>query len=218
MTEVTLFIFLALLPGFISTLVISSNITHKRIETFYFFVYSAILGVFSYAFYEFAKKISITVINIVIKKKITYQGLTIWSLLNPDNGQWSIEKNEILIASLFGVLIGIIITAGINHKILNRVLRRIRVTSKYGDESLFYYFLNSKDIEWVYVRDEENSRIIQGIVQSFSESSECQELLLHNVSVYSNDKKAKLLYKVPSLYLSFPYGKLQIEKIPEENF
>lgn len=98
----------------------------------------------------------------------------------------------------------------VNFKLLNRVAQRLRVSDKYGDENLYHYFLNSKEIEWVYVRDIENNLTFQGCVVSFSENAVCQEIVLRDVVVYRFSDSAKL-YSMEKLYLSRELGKLLIE-------
>jgi hypothetical protein len=152
-------------------------------------------------------------VGLIIKKN-----LSIWSLLGNDAKKWSLNINEILIACIFGIIIAFILIALINHKIINKLLQKIKITTKYGDESLFYYYLNTKEINWVYIRDEEKHRIIQGRLHSFSESSTYQEILLYDVTVFNNKRKPDELYKVPSMYICYEYGKMHIEQIPKENF
>lgn len=218
MTEVALFIFLALIPGFVSVIIILNNIVHKKIEVIYFFIYSSILGLSSYLILGTFRKIFILISNYINKSSHDTNDLSIWSLLSIDNKQWKIQIHEVAWASVIGIFLGIILVALIHHKILNRFLRFFRLTTKYGDESLFYYFLNSKDIDWIYIRDCENDRIIQGRVQSFSEYGKYQEVLLYNVRVFNNERNSELLYSVPNMYLCFEYGRFQIEKIPDEMF
>lgn len=218
MTEIALFIFLALIPGFIALLIISTNIVHKKFENIIFLIYSSILGLFSYVMFDVIRHLYQFVMCCIFNKQISLNTLTIWTLLNIDNKQWKIDINEIVFTSLISILLSIIVIYFINHKIINKFLKLINATTKYGDESLFYYFLNSNDIDWVYIRDTKKEQIIQGRVESFSEYGNYQEVVLYNVSIFSNDKKAKLLYTVPNLYLCYECGTMQIEKIPEENF
>ncbi len=91
----------------------------------------------------------------------------------------------------------------------------MRVTLKYGDENLYSYYLNLKEVEWVWVRDPINDLTYQGKVSQFSENKSIQELVLSDVSVYSY-LNSKLQYEVPSLYLTKKHGEMIIEAVPSE--
>jgi len=60
---------------------------------------------------------------------------------------------EIFFASIFAFFIACLVSAGMNYKILTRFAGYFRISNKYGDENLFYYYLNNKNIDWIYVRD-----------------------------------------------------------------
>ncbi|MBQ5546456.1 MAG: hypothetical protein H7707_03085 [Acetobacter sp.] len=97
------------------------------------------------------------------------------------------------------------------HKLLSRVLRRIGVTKKFGNEDVWQYLLNSRTpgMEWVDVRDVENKIIYSGFIKCFSETEKTRELFLLEVIVYQADSvningECKELYRVPQMYISRP--------------
>lgn len=211
-------LFLAIIPGFIAMTIILDNIITKKFKPFNFVLYSIIIGFLSYLFLDYIEKYGSIVLNCLFHTQIAYNKLAIWSLINVNTTTWTINLKEVILSSIISLIISVIIIIFINHKFINRFLRYIHMSYKFGDESLYYFYLNSNLIEWVYLRDHENALIYQGQVQSYSEDGKYQEIVLSNVSVYNNEKIAELLYKVPSLYLSREYGKITIEQIPQDLF
>ena len=68
---------------------------------------------------------------------------------------------------------------GINHwKLINRFSKLLLLTNKYGDENLYSYFLNAKNVNEIYVRDIANNLIFHGQVNSFSETDNIKEIVL----------------------------------------
>jgi len=55
----------------------------------------------------------------------------------------------------------------VNYKIFHKFAQKLLISQKYGDENLYSYYLNAKEIDWVYVRDFERKLTYQGRVISF---------------------------------------------------
>ena len=109
-----------------------------------------------------------------------------------------------------------LISTGIDHyKLINRFGKWIKLSNKYGDENLYSYFLNAKEVEEVYVRDVENKLTYHGFVNSFSETDEIKELVLLDVVVYDYETSQKL-YSLDKIYLSKSKENLIIE-LPYKN-
>jgi hypothetical protein len=100
-----------------------------------------------------------------------------------------------------------------NHKILNKIAKKVGVSTKFGDENLFSNYLSSGDIYWVYVRDHATNQTYEGQVRSWSETNNIQEMVLSDVTVYVYETSEKL-YSLPSLYIARPAGTFVIEAIP----
>lgn len=106
----------------------------------------------------------------------------------------------ILFVSVIGMLLAVV-AAGLKYKkVVNRLGRWLRVTNRFGDETVWDYLLNSPNIGWVYVRDHKYNLAYLGYISKFSDSNEYRELLLEEVSVYSN-LNGKKLYDLDGLYL-----------------
>ena len=113
-------------------------------------------------------------------------------------------------ASVVSIFVGLISTGIDHYKVVNRFGKWLRLTNKYGDENLFSYFLNAKEVEEIYVRDIENNLTYHGLINSFSENDEIKELVLIDVAVYEY-KTSKKLYELDKIYLSKSKENLIIE-------
>jgi hypothetical protein len=128
----------------------------------------------------------------------------------------SIDFWEILKVSLLSIATGYLVTALINHKILNKIAKFLRVSKKFGDLDVWSFIMNSKNIEWVIIRDIEVNLMYEGWVELFSDSTEEDELLLRDVRVFENSS-GRELYQTPGLYLPRKREKITIE-FPEMEY
>lgn len=124
----------------------------------------------------------------------------------PDHPFPTDEKDHHLAQALAAVVL--------DHKFINRIALKFKVLNKYGDEYLFSYFLNSDEAECVYIRDKEAGYTYEGLIESFSEGENIQEVVLTNVKVY-NFSESEYLYDVPRMYISQEPGRFAIESVPE---
>jgi hypothetical protein len=215
MSELAISIFILIIPGILSLIIISDLVIHKKWEPFFYSLYAIVLGIISYgALQLFAWCLDIlraTFYSIPISFSI----LSIWDLNLAKEMRFNVI--EILLSSLLAFPLAILICFVINKKIIHSAAVKIGITQKYGDESLFYYFLNSKQVNWVYVRDIDRELVFEGQVKSYSEDDKKQEIVLVNVTVYTYYSPTKL-YETESIYLAREHGKFHIELIPGESF
>jgi hypothetical protein len=118
---------------------------------------------------------------------------------------------EILWALVIGVTLAIAWLYFAKYKILTRFLQTIGATKKYGDEDVWDFTFNSRDVavEYVHFRDLEHKFVYAGWVNSFSESDKVRELVLLDVIVYDFDGGE--LYRTPRVYLARPPDAIHIE-------
>lgn len=126
---------------------------------------------------------------------------------------------ELLNTCLFGIVSGLFVTKMVQDKWVHKLARRYKISNKFGDENLYTRFLNSKEVDWVWVRDRRTDLIYEGDVQAFSETDGMREIVLSDVKIY-NSKKPENFYEVPYIYLTFSQNEFIIElpstKIKEE--
>lgn len=108
------------------------------------------------------------------------------------------------------MLIGFIYAGLDNYKIINRIGKFLKLTTKYGDENLYSYFLNANNVNEVYVRDIANNITYHDMVDSYSETNEFKEMVLRDVKVYDY-ATSNLMYELDKVYLSRPKDDIIIE-------
>ncbi len=198
------------LPGIIAFIVIERLNSGKEIKFFKSIIYSFILGFICYGFYNLLMSL--------IKLDIYYK-CSFFSILSQGDIK-EINFNEILLVSVIAVFIGYIATYLIRYKILHKIAHLIKASSKFGDQDVWSYIMNSKseDLGWVVIRDIKNNLVYEGWISAFSDGSEKDEIFLKFVKVYQNST-GDFYYKVPALYLStkkenliFEFPKINNEK------
>ena len=134
------------------------------------------------------------------------------AILNPSE----IEKtkiNPLVIAeaSGIGVLQGLLITLNLRYQAVLKLLQRIGITGRFGDEDVWTLLLNSTATDnYVTVRHRDNGLIYQGYVSGFSSGGEGRELLIINVLVFNADTVERV-GEIPFLYLSFKEDEITLE-------
>lgn len=200
-SELTLKLILLLIPGSIACIIYERLTIHKQWNSFKFVTNAILFGALSYLLAQIS-----------------------FSICNPDESFKSFWENlptkeipydVIIKASLISIVIGLAATGIDHYKLINRFGKFIHLTNKYGDENLYSFFLNAKDIEEVYVRDIKNNLTYHGLISSFAENDEIKELVLLDVVVYEYET-SKELYKLNRIYLSMSKDNIIIE-LPKIN-
>ena len=201
-----------LIPGIIAA-VISDKITvHSKWNSFKFSLYAMILGLSAYA------GLQLIFYAVDIFKACSFN-VPSWSHLNVWNSAISekhkIVASEVVYAAILSLPTAFFASFLINYKVFNKFAQGLKVSSKYGDENLYSYYLNAKEIDWVYVRDIENNLTYQGRIESYAENDHMQEMVLYDVTVFRYQDSVQL-YSVPTIYLTKEMGKFIVEAIPKE--
>jgi hypothetical protein len=216
MNDLAVAVGIILFPGLIACVICDKITVHTvKWESFKYGVYSFVLGVLCYvllqaislAWWQVAK---LFVPPLALPDRI----LKVWSFAVAQKG--AVEIKEVLAATALSPIVAAVAATIVNYKLLNRVASRLRISQKYGDENLYSYFLNSPDIDWVYVRDKTQGLTYQGRVVSFSENDHMQELVLSEVTVFGYDSSDEY-YSVPHLFLAKPVGAFVIEAAPAKS-
>ena len=212
MNEIFIAIGIILFPGIIATVIADKIIVHvKPWDSLKYGIYSFILGVFCYLSLQI---IAWTQALLPEPFQILYPlrgPLDSWNIISNSKS----DLGEIFGATILSVPIALTTAFVINHKIFHRIANKLGVSGKYGDENLYSFYLNSKEIDWVYVRDFERKLTYQGRVFSFSETDKIQEIVLSEVTVFGYDDSDEY-YSVPTAYLCRTLGSITIEQIPND--
>lgn len=195
LSALALKLILILIPGGLATLILEKLTTYLKWEPFKFIINSILLGGLSYL-------LSDLIFYILYADNIQKFWLTFTS---NDIPFW-----EIIRATGVSVFVGFGASWVVNKKLISRSARKFNIADKYGEENLYSYFLNSKEVSEVYVRDIANNLTFHGIVDSFSENEQISEITLRDVKVYKYDDSS-FLYKMPKVFLSRPKNCIFIE-------
>lgn len=186
---------LILIPGGLATLILEKLTTYLKWEPFKFIINSILLGGLSYL-------LSDLVFYIFCAEDIK----NFWLTFTSNN----IPFWEIIRATGVSIVIGFFSAWIENNKMITRFARKFKIADKYGEENLYSYFLNSKEVTEVYVRDIPNDLTFHGIVDSFSENEQISEITLRKVKVYRYSDSA-FLYDMPKVFLSRAKNAIFIE-------
>jgi len=206
-----------LFPGILSAIVADKITVHSKWEPLKFGVYALCLGILSYVTLQ-TLAYGYNCIEYLQKDKsvlnnIEWYTLNIWSIVVDEKP--SIVPWEIVVATLLSIPVAFFSSFLINYKIFNKIAKKISITAKYGDENLFSFYLNAKEVDWIYIRDIEANITYQGQVISYSENEKIQEIVLAKVTLFKYEDSEEL-YSVPSIYITKEMGKFIIEAIPPD--
>lgn len=207
-------IIIILIPGIISTN-IYRKLTFRAnpIDNFKDGLSAIVLGVFSYVMLQFAFNLKIFLSNMCFQTQKSFVILNTFENISLTN---NIPYKEVFYSSLVSIFVGFVAAFVDNKKIINRMGGCLKVSNKFGEENLYMKFLNSPDIDYIYIRDTLNKLTYFGYVESYSESENFKEIVLGNVSVY-NYPECDFLYDVDKIYLCFPVNSVIFELAKDAN-
>ncbi|MBY0482135.1 MAG: hypothetical protein K2Q21_12315 [Chitinophagaceae bacterium] len=194
--ELTIKLIILLIPGAIASLIFEKLTIHKKWNSFQFVANSILFGGISYLFAQLA-------FNLCGSEQ---SFANFWSNLPSKE----IPYEAVIKAIVTSVLIGFICAGLDNYKIINKIGKSLKLTTKYGDENLYPYFLNANNINEIYFRDIKNNITYHGMINSFSETDEFKEIVLSDVKVYDYSSST-LMYELDKVYLSRPKDDIIIE-------
>jgi len=189
-SELTFRLLLIFIPGFLFLYSIRKFTKDKEFNAFEVFTYALIAGLFCYSLlggiYTLTGKGS----------------LSVWSIFTFSEAEITIDKFEILFASIISIGLAMLYVLTHRKKWLYKLLLHMGITDKYGDDSTYYTFLNQEDVDQIYIYDFELNLIHQGQILSFSENNDTLEVLLIGCDTYDNVTMNKVLENKET-YLTF---------------
>lgn len=130
---------------------------------------------------------------------------------------------EMFWASIVSIFLSYFFSYLYNRKSINLIARKIGVSNRFGDEDVWHFFHNAdpkeKNDGWIFVRDHKQNLVYYGSITYWSESEKERELIISEVSVFSNDDSEKL-YEMDHIYICRAKDDLTLEVpkfTPEEN-
>lgn len=195
-SELTLKLIILLTPGAVASIIFEKLTIHKKWNSFQFIANSILFGGLSYLFAQLAFN--------SFRHDNSFDNF--WSNLPSKE----IPFEAAMKALIMSIFIGFVCAGLDNYKIVNRIGKFFRLTTKYGDENLYSYFLNAKNVNEVYFRDVPNNITFHGMINSYSETSEFKEIVLRDVKVYDYTT-SEFMYELDKVYLSRPKDDIIIE-------
>jgi len=196
------FLFLAL-PGIISNRLFKSLIGGATKKDWEDLVEILIFSVINYSLLGWA-------IELLQNYGYPLQSLTFIQAAIDD--KTPIVWQEIVFASLIGVVIGLLAAYVERFNLINKIGLFIGASTKYGYGDVWNNFNLNFSEKWVFVRDHKVDLAYYGAIFVYSDvrNSKERELILKEVDVYSN-VSGEFLYKCDVIYLSRSYDDLTIE-------
>jgi len=215
-SDLTLKLIIILIPGALSARIIQKVTVHKTWSDFQFTVNSILLGVASYLLlqviyscYKFSESLFCNQSFIFASNS-----LKVWQGIQEKG---AIPYLEVFCSSITAIIVGLLVSWLDYNKIINGLAQKYKISNKYGDEDLYSYFLNAKEIKEVYVRHLKHKLTYHGYVDSFAEADSIKELTLRDVTVYSYPESQEM-YTLSYIYLSLSREDVIIEYLkPETN-
>lgn len=209
-SALTLKLIFLLIPGAVAAIIYKRlTVRPKEGSDFMFVMNSILFGIFSYVLLQ------LTVFGCMLFcntfKEAEHYDYSVLKVFGKLSDATIIPYLEIIGGTFFAVILGLIITLIDDRSYLYKIAKHMKISNKYGEENLYSYFLNSPDIDWIYIRDIKNKLTYKGGAVSFSETPEFKEIELVNVSVF-NYPESEFLYEVERLYLCLSKDNLIIEK------
>jgi hypothetical protein len=123
-----------------------------------------------------------------------------------------IGPRDVLFASLWALSLSVAWSWLANRNIFFLLMRKLRVTRKFGNESLWEYWLTRADAtsEYVNCRDSETKLTFAGFVRAYAGTAEHRELVLEQVRVFDSESD-DFFYETPRVYLCRKSGAIQLE-------
>lgn len=212
MNQLVVTLIVILMPGIIANVICDKIAVHSTWSSFKFSLYAFVLGMSCYVCLQiiyYAHDYT----HAASFSEMTFSHLKVWSASVADNPK--IPAIEVIFATIISLPISLIAAFFINHKIFNKIATGLGISTKYGDENLFSYYLNANEIDWIYIRDIDKKLTYQGRIVSYSENDLIQEIVMSEVTVY-NYEDSEELYSIPTIYLTKPLGVFIIEAVPLE--
>lgn len=212
MNELAIAVGVVLFPGLVAAVICDKITVHSpRWDWFKYSIYSFVFGMSCYLLLQALIYFWNGTVGCALQRPVTSPTLVVWALATTQRR--AVAASEVLWATALSPLVAALAALAVNRKLINKTAQAIGLSSKYGDENLFSFFLNAQELDWVYVRDISNKLTYQGRVVSFSEADDMQEVVLSEVTLFDYETSDEL-YSVPLLYLSKPRGTFIIEAVP----
>jgi hypothetical protein len=211
-SALTLRVLLLFFPGVLCAMLVDALTVHRERTAAQFLTHAFVLGLTSYLLLYFGQW---TCVGLAYALPLP-QPLPVTFLNALLDEKLRIAPGEIALAAAIGVLLGTGVSAGVNHRILFRIGRKLHVTRRRGSPDLWSHVLNFEQTNWVSVRDLDHGFTYVGWVRDYSEIVDLAELWLLEATVFESATGTKL-YEANALYLGRDPRSITVEVLPTDS-
>src|SRR5690242_2155775 len=148
-SDLTIRVLLLFFPGLICCKLVDNLTVHKERTTAMFVVHSFILGISCYLLLYLIAWLAVEG-NKLVRRVLIFDVTFFDSLTNREAElQWS----EILMTAALAFPLAFVVSFFAERKLIHRFAQLMGVTKKFGDLDVWDFMLNSREVEWVVVRD-----------------------------------------------------------------
>jgi hypothetical protein len=209
-SKFTIGIIFIFLPGIVALLISERLTNHSERKPYELVVYALTIGCAAHLIYGVLQPLANVVLLLVRLSVQLEKDRWLDLMLTTDVKQVAIQGQVVAFTAIIGVFLGFLVARAANNSWIHRLARYLKVSNKFADIDVWTYLMNSGNIEWILLRDHANNLAYQGYVMAFSSEEDPREILLGDVTVFTNDSSQKL-YDVKSTYLSFAKENVAIE-------
>lgn len=211
-SDFTLRIILLFIPGIVCMTIVNQLVEYEEQKIFDYIVKTLICSFLAYSLVSVCAEIIDLIIYILHYYSLTNytSDLKVIFLDCLTNKELGISFFEIIITSVLSIPLAFFISWFLNKKKLFRIAQDLHCSNKFGDIDVWSYIFNSDKSFYVVIRDHDHNLMYQGFATAFSKSHKDNELLLLNVSVYTNNE-ATHLYDIDMMYITRDSSNLTIE-------
>jgi hypothetical protein len=160
-SALTLKLIFLLTPGAVAAIIYKRlTIRPKEGSDFMFVINSILFGMFSYVLLQLTIFGCMCFCNHF--KDAEHYDYSLLKVFGKLSDSTVIPYTEIIDGTFFAIILGLVITWIDDKSYLYKLAKKLKISSKYGEENLYSYFLNSPEIDWVYIRDIKNSLTYKG--------------------------------------------------------
>ena len=209
LSQFTLGLIFIFLPGVLALMVSERLTEHPERKPYELFAYALVLGCVSHLVYPSVQWL----VNTISMRLVLEDDRWLELMLEEHVG---IQPRVVGTNALIGIGIGLFVAYAANRSWMHRFAYALGISRKFADMDVWAYLMNSENIQWVVIRDKSKNLMYQGAISLFSSGEDPRELLLTNVTVYTNDTGTRL-YDAEALYLSFDKKGVELEVQRLEN-
>jgi hypothetical protein len=206
LSTLTVRVLLLFFPGVVCAILVDTLTVHRERTPAQLLTHSFVLGLGSYLSLNVLRSAFLWIARLTGSPRPL--PVTFFDALTDE--KLRISWGEIALGTLAAVILGIGVSAAINHRLVHEIANYLKVSRKFGDLDVWGLLFNSPDLGWVTVRDLGHDLTYEGWVDAFSDTSASAELLLRDVRVFRSSSGAQL-YETSRVYLARPSETLVIE-------